>query len=67
MSFYLCYREEEVKYLANYVGIPKVYAGKNPEEKFDIVVKETQQAKTAYLGDGINDAPCHSWNCIWAQ
>ena len=50
-------REEEVRYLANYVGITEVYAGKSPEEKVDIVVKETQQAKTAYLGDGINDAP----------
>ena len=50
-------REEEVKYLANSVGITEVYAGKSPEEKVDIVVKETQQAKTAYLGDGINDAP----------
>lgn len=50
-------REEEVKYLANSVGITEVYAGKSPEEKVDIVVKETQQRKTAYLGDGINDAP----------
>lgn len=50
-------REEEVRYLADNVGIAELYAGKNPEEKVDIVVKETQQAKTAYLGDGINDAP----------
>jgi P-type E1-E2 ATPase len=50
-------REEEVRYLANYVGITEVYAGKSPEEKVDIVVRETQKAKTAYLGDGINDAP----------
>lgn len=50
-------REEEVKYLANSVGISEVYAGKSPEEKVDIVVKETHLAKTAYLGDGINDAP----------
>lgn len=50
-------REEEVQYLANSVGIAEVYAGKSPEEKVDIVMKETQQAKTAYLGDGINDAP----------
>lgn len=50
-------REEEVKYLASSVGIAEVYASKSPEEKVDIVVKETQQAKTAYLGDGINDAP----------
>lgn len=50
-------REEEVRYLADYVGISEVYASKNPEEKVDIVAKETQLAKTAYLGDGINDAP----------
>ena len=50
-------REEEVKYLANSVGITEVYAGKSPEEKVDIVVKETHRTKTAYLGDGINDAP----------
>lgn len=50
-------REEEVRYLANSVGIAEVYAGKSPEEKVDIVKKETQQTKTAYLGDGINDAP----------
>lgn len=50
-------REEEVRYLADYVGITEVYASKNPEEKVDIVTKETQLAKTAYLGDGINDAP----------
>ncbi len=50
-------RLEEVKYLADYVGIDEVYASKTPEEKVDIVLKETQQAKTVYLGDGINDAP----------
>jgi heavy metal translocating P-type ATPase len=50
-------REEEVKYLADSVGIQEIYAGKSPQEKVDIVVEETQKAKTAYLGDGINDAP----------
>lgn len=50
-------REEEVRYLANSVGIAEIHASQSPEEKVDIVVKETQQAKTAYLGDGINDAP----------
>lgn len=50
-------REEEVRYLANSVGISEVYASKSPEEKVDIVEKETKLAKTAYLGDGINDAP----------
>lgn len=50
-------REEEVRYLADYVGITEVHASKNPEEKVAIVARERQQAKTAYLGDGINDAP----------
>lgn len=50
-------REEEVRYLADHVGISEVFAGKSPQEKVDIVVEETKKAKTAYLGDGINDAP----------
>lgn len=50
-------RLEEVKYLADFVGITEVYAGQSPEEKVDIVERETKQQKTAYLGDGINDAP----------
>jgi heavy metal translocating P-type ATPase len=49
-------REEEVRYLADKLGIPIVYAGKSPEEKLAIVRNEVSQAKTAYLGDGINDA-----------
>lgn len=50
-------REEEVRYLADAVGITEVFAGKSPEEKVELVVEETKQGKTAYLGDGINDAP----------
>ncbi len=50
-------RESEVKYLADKVGIDMVYAGKSPEEKIEIVRKETLQGPTIYLGDGINDAP----------
>lgn len=50
-------REEEVKYLAATVGITEVHASKSPEEKVNLVVEETKKAKTAYLGDGINDAP----------
>lgn len=50
-------REEEVKYMADFMGISEIYANKSPEEKVDIVLKETRMAKTAYLGDGINDAP----------
>ncbi|NNM44060.1 MAG: heavy metal translocating P-type ATPase [Chlamydiae bacterium] len=50
-------REEEVKYIADYMGITEVYANQSPEDKVNIVVEETRKAKTAYLGDGINDAP----------
>ena len=50
-------RESEVKYLADKVGIDMVYAGKSPEEKIEIVRKETLQRPTIYLVDGINDAP----------
>lgn len=50
-------RKEEVKYLADTVGIKEVYAGQSPEEKVRIVEKERNNALTAYLGDGINDAP----------
>lgn len=50
-------REEEVRYLADSLGIKEVYGSKSPEEKVDLVVQETQKAKTLYVGDGINDAP----------
>ena len=50
-------RESEVRYLADQVGITEIYAQKSPEEKLDIVRKETLAAKTLYVGDGINDAP----------
>jgi heavy metal translocating P-type ATPase len=50
-------RESEVKYLADQVGITEIYAQKSPEEKVDIVRKETVKAKSLYVGDGINDAP----------
>ena len=50
-------RESEVRYLADKVGIKEVYAGQSPEEKLALVRKETAQANTVFLGDGINDAP----------
>ncbi len=50
-------RELEVRYLAALVGIKTVYSSTSPEEKVAIVRKETQAAKTLFLGDGINDAP----------
>ena len=50
-------REEEVKYLANRVGITEALYGKSPEEKVAIVREEAQRGPTLFLGDGINDAP----------
>jgi heavy metal translocating P-type ATPase len=50
-------RESEVRYFAEQVGIPDIYAQQSPEEKLAIVRKETAAAKTFYVGDGINDAP----------
>lgn len=50
-------RLSEVEYLAQQVGISEVHASKSPEEKLTIVRNETAQAKTCYVGDGINDAP----------
>lgn len=50
-------REEEVRYLADQVGIKEIYASKTPEEKVAIVQQETNLQPTVYVGDGINDAP----------
>jgi len=50
-------RESEVRYLAEQVGIQHVYFSQSPEQKLELVRKETRKAKTVFLGDGINDAP----------
>jgi len=50
-------RESEVKYLAEKVGIKKVYASQTPEQKLQLVKEETKNADTVFMGDGINDAP----------
>lgn len=50
-------RESEVRYLADEVGIREVYASQSPEDKVEIVRRETGLAKTLFMGDGINDAP----------
>lgn len=50
-------RASEVQYLADQVGIKEVFAEQSPEQKVEIVRRETARAKTLYLGDGINDAP----------
>jgi heavy metal translocating P-type ATPase len=50
-------REQEVRYLADRVGISEVHAGCSPEEKVAITRAETARAPTLFIGDGINDAP----------
>ncbi|HKT13652.1 MAG TPA: heavy metal translocating P-type ATPase [Terriglobia bacterium] len=50
-------RESEVKYLADLVGVKEVYASQSPEQKVGLVRQATQDARTLFLGDGINDAP----------
>lgn len=50
-------RESEVRYLAEKVGIPEVRAEQSPEEKVEIVRAESENARTCFVGDGINDAP----------
>ena len=50
-------REAEVQRLADTVFITQIHASASPEEKVGIVRRETAQAKTVFIGDGINDAP----------
>lgn len=50
-------RESEVRHLADQVGIREVHFSQTPEQKLDLVRKETRRANTVFLGDGINDAP----------
>jgi heavy metal translocating P-type ATPase len=50
-------RAEEVRYLAERVGISEIHAGCSPEEKVAITRAEAARAPTLFIGDGINDAP----------
>lgn len=50
-------RAEEVNYFAHSMGINLVYANQSPEDKLALVMEEVSHAQTAFLGDGINDAP----------
>jgi heavy metal translocating P-type ATPase len=50
-------QESEVRYLADRVGIAEVYFSQTPEQKLELVRKETKFANTVFMGDGINDAP----------
>src|SRR5260370_36577388 len=53
-------RDQEVRHLAEHVGITELYSAKSPEDKVAIVRKEAAQAPTLFLGDGINDAPAQA-------
>jgi P-type E1-E2 ATPase len=50
-------RETEVRYLADKVGIEHLFFDQTPEQKLQLVRRETETAKTVFMGDGINDAP----------
>lgn len=50
-------RESEVRYLADQVGIKDIHFGQSPEQKVEIVRRETRAGNTVFIGDGINDAP----------
>jgi len=50
-------RESEVRYLAGAVGITNIYAEQSPEQKVHLVEAESKNARTLFIGDGINDAP----------
>ena len=50
-------RDSEVRYLAEQVGIRDIHASQTPEQKVELVERETKEARTLFVGDGINDAP----------
>lgn len=50
-------RKSEVAYLADLVGISEYYGDQSPEDKLSFVRAANAQGATAFVGDGINDAP----------
>jgi cation transport ATPase len=50
-------RESEVRYLADLIGIQEVHFSQTPEQKLELIRRETLQANTVFVGEGINDAP----------
>jgi len=50
-------RDQEVRRLAEEVGISEVHSAKTPEDKVAITREEVSTSPTLFLGDGINDAP----------
>lgn len=50
-------REEKCQQLASELGISEVYGEKSPAEKLSIIETIEGRSPTAFVGDGINDAP----------
>ena len=50
-------RRAKCEQLAAQLGIDTVYAEQTPEQKLEVIATLNQQAPTAMVGDGINDAP----------
>jgi Cu+-exporting ATPase len=48
---------EKCEQVAKTLGIDEVYAEQTPQQKLDKIAALNQQAPTAMVGDGINDAP----------
>ena len=50
-------RIEVAETVSAIIGVDEVLAERSPEEKLDVVRRETKAARTMMVGDGINDAP----------
>jgi cation transport ATPase len=50
-------RESEVSCLPVQVGIKETYAAQSPEQKLELVRRETERVSTVFFGDGSNNAP----------
>jgi Cu+-exporting ATPase len=50
-------KTEKTARVAAQTGVDQYYAEQLPEEKLDLIGQLSQQASTAMVGDGVNDAP----------
>ena len=50
-------RQQRAETIAKEVGIKRVYGGMLPHQKLEAMERESPQAVTMMVGDGINDAP----------
>ena len=51
-------REEIAKFVADKIGLDEYHAALLPEDKLKIIEGLLPNTKLAFVGDGINDAPC---------